>query len=980
MGHFQWEWSTSPTTSKHPHHHQQGKIGLWNVRGLSSLHGKQPPIVDEMMIRQLDLLFLTETWWDHQGSQPLPHGYQLLHSGSSTTARRGVGIIMSPRIAQAWQQSGAVWQAISDRIMTLRIPSGPARRRGAKTFFSFIYAIVAYSPTEPIKGHQQQMEASDDFYSDLHQMCLQAPKSDPIFLAGDFNARVGTFNPDTAAVLGHFGLSPTNSNGHRLIDLALAHNLAIAGTFFQHKIIHKITWRNPIHQSTWRHKNAPMPSHQCFKPGHIGHMIDHFLLPRDLIVTGAVRDVRSFNGTSVDKMQQYKAMDHALVILTIQASSRPTPRGRHRYTSHGPDTIIDPLKLQDPTCQQSYTNLRIQHKYQHQQCITHPDQVYVPYRDQLVQDFRQTFGVPRPRDKLWVSQETKAALDRKKRLLWTLTRQPSPQAEANFKFHRRITNKLIRRDKRHFTSTLTTRLNEVQAQPNMKDILRTLDLLTGKRGIPITDQPIKQPDGSSVMRDLQARCNTFATYFSQQLNVTASTTPDMVEQATLPESHQPSQVQQPALPLHLSKAEILQAIGDLHNHRAADAAGLLPEMLKTGQWDVEADLTPLISDMIATGDIPTAWTKAMIMPLFKGGKRDPADPANYRAIVITDIISKVFTRAIYNQLVKELDPKILQTQAGFRKKRSPSEHVFVLRQLMEAAREFKQPLCVAFVDIEKAYDGIPRAPLLKVLRRYGASSRLCQLIDILYRKTSARVRIGLVDSDMFDIHTGVKQGCIPSTILFNIYLDFAVRQVLPRFQHKGVSWKVSKPLDPRSRTRSSRSNDSSHSSWSALIINHLLYADDTTVIATTYQDLCHMVTDMNAEFLKWGLKISATKTVFACLNGDQVPSTPFLLHDKPIPRLPNNSTHTVKFLGSLLDFRNAESTLICGGVLTWLKQWFNAYPNPCGVSPAYPCEQRSRPSTQWYSQYCCMDVRHGPSQMPPFNSWKVLFVGPSRLY
>ena len=47
--------------------------------------------------------------------------------------------------------------------------------------------------------------------------------------------------------------------------------------------------------------------------------------------------------------------------------------------------------------------------------------------------------------------------------------------------------------------------------------------------------------------------------------------------------------------------------------------------------------------MVATGEVPLTWTEAMIIPLYKS-KGDAAMPTNYRAIVITDIISKVFDR------------------------------------------------------------------------------------------------------------------------------------------------------------------------------------------------------------------------------------------------------------------------------------------------------------------------------------------------
>ena len=171
--------------------------------------------------------------------------------------------------------------------------------------------------------------------------------------------------------------------------------------------------------------------------------------------------------------------------------------------------------------------------------------------------------------------------------------------------------------------------------------------------------------------------------------------------------------------------EIIKGIKGVHLGKAADAAGVVAEMFKIGGW-AEEDLTNLINDMIATGEIPTAWTQAMIIPLYKN-KGDAAMVTNYRAIVITDIISKVFARAIFNLLNEEIEPKLMESQAGFRRGRSLTDHVFVMRQMMEAAKEYDKPLYTAFIDIAKAYDGIPRQALLAVLRRYGVSDRLCQL-------------------------------------------------------------------------------------------------------------------------------------------------------------------------------------------------------------------------------------------------------------
>ena len=80
---------------------------------------------------------------------------------------------------------------------------------------------------------------------------------------------------------------------------------------------------------------------------------------------------------------------------------------------------------------------------------------------------------------------------------------------------------------------------------------------------------------------------------------------------------------------------------------------------------------------------------------------------------------------------------------------------------METFSEHNQPLYAAFIDIAKAYNGISRKALLAVLRRYGsakgyASLSLCRIA----RPLVSKVRIASEDSDVFDIESGINQGCI----------------------------------------------------------------------------------------------------------------------------------------------------------------------------------------------------------------------------
>jgi len=213
----------------------------------------------------------------------------------------------------------------------------------------------------------------------------------------------------------------------------------------------------------------------------------------------------------------------------------------------------------------------------------------------------------------------------------------------------------------------------------------------------------------------------------------------------------------------------------------------------------------------------------------------------------------------------------------------------------------------AFIDIAKAYDGIPRPALLAVLRRYGISDRVCHLITLLYRQTSATVRMGSDESEAFDIESGVKQGCILSTLLFNIYIDFVLRQIIPKIQDKGIVWHVSSHPNLGIRNAPGVVHEHPPEGWYSLLLNHLLYADDTTLVARTFEDLTAMVRLLDEEFAVWGLKVSIKKTILAAFNPQEYRRPQIFLHGEPLDEIPRGATKTFRFLGSLLDFRTGSS-------------------------------------------------------------------------
>ena len=90
---------------------------------------------------------------------------------------------------------------------------------------------------------------------------------------------------------------------------------------------------------------------------------------------------------------------------------------------------------------------------------------------------------------------------------------------------------------------------------------------------------------------------------------------------------------------------------------------------------------------------------------------------------------------------------------------------------MEVAAYKQHPFHVLFIDLVKAYDSVSRAGLWAILKKKGVLSRLRELIRQFYmdKNQKAQVSVEGVLSSMFDLATGLGQGCCLAPLLFNIF-------------------------------------------------------------------------------------------------------------------------------------------------------------------------------------------------------------------
>ena len=116
-------------------------------------------------------------------------------------------------------------------------------------------------------------------------------------------------------------------------------------------------------------------------------------------------------------------------------------------------------------------------------------------------------------------------------------------------------------------------------------------------------------------------------------------------------------------------------------------------------------------------------------------------------------------------------------QGSFRAGRGFVDQIFTLKQIGEKAREKKCRVYVSFMDLEKAYDRVNREGIWQVLRLYDVGGKLMNDIKSMYVNSLACVRVKGGESECFRFNSRVKQGCIMSPSVFNVYMDAVMKEV-----------------------------------------------------------------------------------------------------------------------------------------------------------------------------------------------------------
>ena len=272
----------------------------------------------------------------------------------------------------------------------------------------------------------------------------------------------------------------------------------------------------------------------------------------------------------------------------------------------------------------------------------------------------------------------------------------------------------------------------------------------------------------------------------------------------------------------ITEEEVRTAIKQMKKGKAAGPSGVTVEMLQAAGEAGIRWVTEICNAILKEGKVPSDWERSWIVSVYKG-KGDALECGSYRGIKLLDQVMKVMERVIEKRVRSIV--LIDKMQFGFRPGRGTTDAIFIVRQLQEKYLGRKRELWMAFLDLEKAFDRVPREVVWWALGQMNVDRSLINVIMSMYKNARASVKVNGVGGRDFPVEVGVHQGSVLSPLLFIIVMEALSRT----FSDRGLPWE-------------------------------LLYADDLVLLADTEDELKEKLQRWKSGLERKGLRVNVGKT------------------------------------------------------------------------------------------------------------------------
>ena len=745
-------------------------IGTWNVRTLNE-EGKLQNLYMEMSRLKVDILGVSETHLDTDTPESFEtDDYIVIHSSRKDHVhRQGVAFILTRRVANSLVN----YNLVSERILSIDLDTPT----GIITIFQIYAPDSSYNDTDV-----------DNFYVLLQNEINNIKTTNSFIILGDFNAKVGNKSYiNWPTVVGRFGIGNANDRGERLLQFCALNSLCIANTLYKQRNKSRLfTWLSP--------------------DGHTRNQIDYIILQNDNLKL--LRNCRVYNSADIGS-------DHSLLMMKILVSQKT----KHRRK---PDVKrFDVTKLMDPVTSELFSQ-KIGGRFEPLLALdADVDDLYTSFKTVTNEVTRDTVGFRKRKNVDGLTTEEANLCEQRREARKEMLKDPTV-AESRQRYsdlNKRVKHAVKEAKRKQFDEKIKL-LEEQYQKHDSHNLFKTVKELEGKPKKQLSaikdDKGVKQFKQENVLK-------LWKEHFEKHLNTSFDHDENALHSLNAAQDENVESVPE------ITVEEIKTAISKMKNRKAPGADQITSEVLKAGGEKMIAILEKIFNKILSSEKTPMDFSKMIVSPVYKKGDKLLRD--NYRAIALLSIPGKVFLKILLERMKTNVDRKLKESQYGFRAGRGTVDAIFVVRQMIEKAKEKDIPLHFHFIDFKSAFDTIWRAALWKMLLKIGVNPKLVNTIKYMYDNTKCAITIDNILTDWFVVRVGVRQGCILSPTLFNLYLEF----VMDELSSLG-DFHLTEDLNTDIR-----------------------YADDTTLIATTLQKLQFSTEELEQACKKWGLKINADK-------------------------------------------------------------------------------------------------------------------------
>ena len=167
---------------------------------------------------------------------------------------------------------------------------------------------------------------------------------------------------------------------------------------------------------------------------------------------------------------------------------------------------------------------------------------------------------------------------------------------------------------------------------------------------------------------------------------------------------------------------------------------------------------------------PQDWKKSVFIPIPKKG--NAKERSNYRTVALISHASKLMLKILHARLQQYMNRELPDVQAGFRKGRGSRDQIANICRIMEKAREFQKNIYFCFIAYAKAFDCVDHNKLWKILKEMWYQTTWSASWEICMQVRKQQLELDMEQTDWFQIGKGVRQGCILSPCLFNLYTEY----------------------------------------------------------------------------------------------------------------------------------------------------------------------------------------------------------------